>query len=152
MGPLAKKIPTLCCFGWRGDNVYCPVCGEPVNDQKGYIKHTQEKHTPEEMQNFISQQTNSIQMPTELVRAENFSKFYATNMSVNVTQFDLRIDIMNERREVPAGGRHPTLPVVQFLSEAQIIATPIAAKILQQQLAEAIDMLEREIGVIEIPN
>lgn len=131
--------------------MFCPVCGESVIDQKGLIAHTQEKHTPQEMQNFFAKQTNQIQLPTELIRAENFSKFYATNMSVNVTQFDLRIDVMNERREAPAGERHPTLPVTQFFSEAQIIATPIAAKILHQQLGEALEMLEKEIGNIEIP-
>ena len=131
--------------------MFCPVCGESVQDQAGLIEHTQKVHSEEEMQNFFQKQTPPVQLPTEVLRSENFQKHYATNWAVNVTQFDIRIDVFNERREAPAGERHPMLPVTQFFSEAQVIATPIGAKILHEQLGQAIRMLEKQIGKIEIP-
>ena len=131
--------------------MFCPICGESVKDQAGLLAHTQKVHSPEEMQNFFQQQTPQVQLPTEILRSENFQKFYSTNWAVNVTQFDIRIDVMNEKREVRAGERHPMFPVIQFFSEAQVIATPIGAKILHQQLGQAIEMLEKQIGTIEIP-
>ena len=131
--------------------MFCPVCGESVQNQAGLIEHTQKEHSVEEMQNFFQQQSPSVQLPSEILRTDNFQKYYATNWAVNVNQFDIRIDVFNERREAPAGERHPVLPVIQFFSEAQIIATPIGAKILHQQLGQAIEMLEKQIGKIEIP-
>ena len=131
--------------------MFCPVCGESVQNQAGLIEHTQKVHSMEEMQDFFQQQTPHPQLPSEILRSENFQKHYATNWAVNVTQFDVRIDVFNERREAPAGERHPMLPVIQFFSEAQVIATPIGAKILHQQLGQAIEMLEKQIGKIEIP-
>jgi len=131
--------------------MFCPICGESVQNQAGLIEHTQKVHSQEEMQKFFQQQSPPVQLPTEILRSENFQKFYSTNWAVNVTQFDIRIDVMNEKREVPAGERHPVFPVIQFFSEAQVIATPIGAKILHQQLGQAIEMLEKQIGKIEIP-
>mgnify|MGYP000002153077 CR=1 FL=1 len=131
--------------------MFCPVCGDAVENQAGLIEHTEKVHSKEEMQSFFQQQTPQVQIPTEILRAENFQKHYATNCAVNVTQFDIRIDVLNEKRELPVGERHPLFPVIQFFSEAQVIATPIGAKILHQQLGQAIEMLEKEIGKIEIP-
>lgn len=129
--------------------MYCPVCGDEVKNQQDLIEHTTKKHTPQEMSDFFSNQA-SIQPITEVIRGENFTKIYSTNWAINVTQHDIRIDIMNEKREHPAGTIH-ALPVVQFISESQIVSTPIAAKILWQRLGEAISRFEEVNGEIQIP-
>ena len=122
--------------------MYCPVCGAEVDDQLALVKHTQKVHTEEELNRFYQKNSPQVQMPTEIIRGENFYKIYATDWAINVTEFDLRIEILNEERVLPAGIKH-RLPVAQYISESQIIANPIAAKRLVKRLSDAIEQFEK---------
>ena len=124
--------------------MFCPLCGVEVDDTQ-YLKHVAEVHTPEQMQNFM----RSHQKPQpimELTRGENFSKFYATRFNIQLTEYDFRIDVLNERRIHQPGSKHQIAEVHEFISESQLIIQPIAVKMLVEELAAAVEQFEGQFG------
>jgi hypothetical protein len=125
------------------------MCGIEVKNNDLLI-HVETSHSQEEFEEFITQNPPPNPLPlTQVIRGENFSKQYSTNWAVGVTEFDIRIDVMNERRTTPPSLGHPEL--VQFISEVQIISTPLSAKILLERLGEAVILFEEKFGEITQP-
>jgi len=85
----------------------------------------------------------------EMTRGENFSKLYATRFNIQLTEYDFRLDVLNERRIHQPGAKHQIAEVHEFISESQLIIQPLAAKILVQELAEAINHFEEQFGEIK---
>jgi len=125
-------------------NMFCPVCGAKVDTPQGLIEHTQSVHSPEEMHDFLNQNKPVLPPQSIVNRGESFKKIYATDWIINLTSNDIRIEPINETREHPPGALHPQLPVLEFISESQIIATPVAAKSLLERLTEAIKLFEQQ--------
>ena len=129
--------------------MFCPMCGIEVKNNDLLI-HVEKSHSQEEFEEFINQNPPPNPLPlTQVIRGENFSKQYSTNWAVAVTEFDIRIDVMNERRTTPPSHGRPEL--VQFISEVQIISTPLSAKILLQRLEDAVELFEKKYGEISQP-
>lgn len=77
-----------------------------------------------------------------VVRTPLFSKIYATNLIVNKTDSDFRIELFNEKFESKKGWA--------YHSDGLVIMTAQAAKILLGALGEKIEEYEKENGEIII--
>lgn len=128
--------------------MFCPLCGDEVDDSQ-YLKHVAEVHSHEEMQDFMRSHQRKVEPIMEMTRGENFSKLYATRFNIQLTEYDFRLDVLNERRIHQPGAKHQIAEVHEFISESQLIIQPIAAKILVQELAEAINHFEEQFGEIK---
>ena len=123
--------------------MYCPLCGEAVeNDQ--FNEHMAANHTAEEFHSIMSPPQPSIQ---RIVRGENFYKIYATRFEIMETQYDFRIDVLNERRTLPQTLEHPE--IIEFISESQLIMPPLIAKRLHRSLSEVLARYEAHHGVLD---
>ena len=128
--------------------MFCPLCGDEVDDSQ-YLKHVAEVHSHEEMQDFMRSHQRKVEPIMEMTRGENFSKLYATRFNIQLTEYDFRLDVLNERRIHQPGAKHQIAEVHEFISESQLIIHPLAAKILVQELAEAINHFEEQFGEIK---
>ncbi len=128
--------------------MFCPLCGDEVDDSQ-YLKHVAEVHSHEEMQDFMRSHQRKVEPIMEMTRGENFSKLYATRFNIQLTEYDFRLDVLNERRIHQPGAKHQIAEVHEFISESQLIIQPLAAKILVQELAEAINHFEEQFGEIK---
>ena len=128
--------------------MFCPLCGDEVDDSQ-YLKHVAEVHWHEEMQDFMRSHQRKVEPIMEMTRGENFSKLYATRFNIQLTEYDFRLDVLNERRIHQPGAKHQIAEVHEFISESQLIIQPLAAKILVQELAEAINHFEEQFGEIK---
>ncbi len=128
--------------------MFCPLCGDEVDDSQ-YLKHVAEAHSHEEMQDFMRSHQRKVDPIMEMSRGENFSKLYATRFNIQLTEYDFRLDVLNERRIHQPGAKHQIAEVHEFISESQLIIQPLAAKILVQELAEAINHFEEQFGEIK---
>jgi hypothetical protein len=123
------------------------VCGENIEDIQ---KHTQENHDQEDFEKAMGAMMPDLEPIVQTVRGENFHKQYATNWDVGYSEFDFRIDVMNERRNHPVGVLDPLREVIQLISEGQIIATPVAVKSLIERLSMAVEEFEKQFGTIQV--
>ncbi|GEM_PF-3426824 len=130
--------------------MFCPLCGAEVNDSE-YLKHVADDHTHKEMEDFMRSQQTQVAPILEMTRGENFTKLYATRFHIQLTEYDFRVDILNERRIHQPGAKHQIAEVHEFISESQIIIQPIAAKALVQELAAAVEQFEKSFGEIKAP-
>ena len=128
--------------------MFCPLCGDEVDDSQ-YLNHVAEVHSHEEMQDFMRSHQRKVEPIMEMTRGENFSKLYATRFNIQLTEYDFRLDVLNERRIHQPGAKHQIAEVHEFISESQLIIQPLAAKILVQELAEAINHFEEQFGEIK---
>jgi hypothetical protein len=131
--------------------LFCPLCGDEVDDSQ-YLKHVAEVHSHEEMQDFMRSHQRKVEPIMELTRGENFSKLYATRFNIQLTEYDFRLDVLNERRIHQPGAKHQIAEVHEFISESQLIIQPIAAKILVQELSAAVEHFEEQFGEIKHPH
>ena len=81
------------------------------------------------------------QKEPERVRPEGFRKYYATNINCGYTNYDFRIEMMNEKLKTGKDW--------MYLVEALMILTPTAAKKLSKQLSESIKAYEKDHGKIK---
>ena len=83
-------------------------------------------------------------------RSSTFAKHYCTNVHLYHTEYDFRLDVLNEQLEgvIPDPYRGRILRR-EKISEAQIILQPHAAKILFEELKGAIQSYEEHFGQIE---
>ena len=130
--------------------MFCPLCGDEV-DNSLYLIHVAEVHSHQEMEDFMRSQQQQVAPITELSRGENFSKLYATRFSIQFTEYDFRIDVLNERRIHQTGTKHQIAEVHEFISESQLIVQPAAAKMLVQELSAAVQQFEDALGEIKNP-
>ncbi|GBE54592.1 MAG TPA: DUF3467 domain-containing protein [Euryarchaeota archaeon] len=84
----------------------------------------------------------------KIVRTPNFSKYYVTNLLVNSTDVDIRLEIMNEK--FPGRKDDEEESVDDYISDALIMFTPEAAKKLRQRLEEVLADYEGEHGEIKV--
>jgi hypothetical protein len=127
------------------------VCGEEVED--GTLpEHAQENHTPDEFQKVWGSMLPNLDPIVRKIRGENFLKQYATGCEVGFSEFDFRIDIMNERLNHPPGTfpESPHQEVIHLISEGQVIVTPNAAKALVRDLGKKVEEFEELFGTIRI--
>lgn len=75
-------------------------------------------------------------------RSPDYRKYYATNVMVEESEDDVRVDLFNEKVETDHG--------LHFISDASVILTPQAAKILLDSLRSAISEFERKKGPIAV--
>lgn len=129
--------------------MFCPLCGDKIDDSQ-YLKHVADAHSPEEMQDFMQSQQHQAPAIPEITVGPNFCKIYATRFNISYTDYDLRLDLLNERRIHPPGSRHQIAEVHEFISESQIIIHPSAAKILVQHLSQAVQDFEKKYGEIKV--
>ena len=130
--------------------MFCPLCGDEVDDSQ-YLKHVAEIHSHEEMQEFMRSHQPQVAPIMEMTRGENFTKLYATRFNIQLTEYDFRIDVLNERRIHQPGVKHQIAEVHEFISESQIIIQPIAAKMLIRELSAAVEQFEGQFGGIKLP-
>ena len=69
-------------------------------------------------------------------RAPYFQKHYATRVVVSQTEYDLRLELMNEKIKTE------DTPEEIFIIDQMIILTPLAAKELSEQLEKVIKQWE----------
>ena len=125
--------------------MHCLICGEETDDLNAHI---QEHHEPMEVAEAFKQMMPDPQPSVQINRTSSFAKHYATNFHTELTRFDIRFQVMNERFTIPPGPGAPN-PIIQFQSESMVIATPTAAKTLLNQLEVAIQEYENTFGEIE---
>lgn len=77
-----------------------------------------------------------------VMRARTFTKQYATNSHVTITDSDIRIELFNEKFQTEQGW------LVQ--SEAMVILSKEAAKKLAIELADRINEYEKDHGEIAV--
>ena len=130
--------------------MFCPLCGDEIEGSL-YLKHVAEVHSPQEMEDFMRSQQSQVAPIMELSRGENFSKLYATRFNIQLTEYDFRIDVLNERRIHQPGSKHQIAEVHEFISESQLIIQPIAVKMLVEELAAAVEQFEGQFGEIKHP-
>ncbi len=130
--------------------MFCPLCGDEV-DNSLYLKHVTEVHSHQEMEDFMRSQQPQVAPIMELSRGENFSKLYATRFNIQFTEYDFRIDVLNERRIHQPGTKHEIAEVHEFISESQLIVQPAAAKMLVRELSAAVQQFEETLGEIKNP-
>ena len=130
--------------------MFCPLCGIAVDDSQ-YLKHVADVHSHKEMEDFMRSQQTQVAPIMELTRGENFMKLYATRFNIQLTEYDFRIDILNERRIHQPGAKHQIAEVHEFISESQLIIQPIAVKVLVQELSAAVEQFEKQFGEIKHP-
>ena len=130
--------------------MYCPLCGDEVEDSR-YLEHVAEAHSQKEMEDFMRSQQSQIAPIMELSRGENFTKLYATRFNIQFTEYDFRIDVLNERRIHQPGTKHQIAEVHEFISESLLIVQPTAAKELVQHLTAAVQQFEETLGEIKHP-
>ena len=138
---------------------FCPICGKGIANAQEQFDHLHE-HTPEEIQQYEAKvkerqkEYMDAQINRENIfftRGGNFSKIYATEWAISLTDLDVRIDILNERRNHPPNPLFPNKnPPVEFIVENQIISPIISAKTLHIRLGELIQMYENQNGEIPI--
>ena len=75
-------------------------------------------------------------------RSSLFTKIYATNVILSQTDFDLRIELFNEKFQVEDGWA--------YHSDGLMILTPEVAKKLLIDLQKTIGFFEKEKGEIKI--
>lgn len=131
-------------------DMFCPLCGDEVEGSL-YLKHVTEVHSQKEMEDFMLSQQSQVAPIMELSRGENFSKLYATRFNIQFTEYDFRIDVLNERRIHQPGTKHQIAEVHEFISESQLIVQPAAAKMLVQELSAAVQQFEETLGEIKHP-
>ena len=118
---------------------YCSICAEEIGENaEDFDAHMHSKH-PE-----------LTQPQTLIKKGQNFSKHYATNDNFFHTQYDFRIDILNDREVSPPTPFAPR-GIVTLISETQIILNPTGAKLLLTHLEGAIKSFEDRFGPIELP-
>jgi hypothetical protein len=130
--------------------LFCPLCGDKVEDSQ-YLKHVADVHSHKEMEDFMRGQQSQVAPIMEMTRGENFTKLYATRFNIQLTEYDFRVDVLNERRIHQPGAKHQIAEVHEFISESQIIIQPIAVKLLVQELAAAVELFEKSFGEIKAP-
>lgn len=130
--------------------MFCPLCGVEVDDRH-YLKHVADDHSHKEMEDFMRSQQSQVAPIMELTRGENFMKLYATRFHIQLTEYDFRIDVLNEQRIHQPGAKHQIAEVHEFISESQLIIQPIAVKILVQELSAAVEQFEKQFGEINHP-
>ena len=147
--------------------MFCTICGKECTSAEEQFKHEKE-HSVEDKdrfqqeqdrrrQEFESQQQNRQELPvhTTYTRGPNYSKIYATEWGLNLTELDIRIDIYNERlnhrpmRDPLDPFGKPFQPV-EFIIESQIITPIISAKTLHIRLGEIIAHYEKENGELPV--
>ncbi len=94
--------------------------------------------------------SESIAIDERITRSSTFAKHYCTNVHLYHTEYDFRLDILNEQLEgvIPGPLGNPILRR-EKISEAQVILQPHAAKILFEELKGAIQSYEEHFGQIE---
>ena len=95
-------------------------------------------------------QGQNLQIDERITRSPAFAKHYCTNVQLYHTEYDFRLDVLNEQLEgvMPDPFRGSVLRR-EKISEAQIILQPHAAKILFEELKGAIQSYEEHFGQIE---
>jgi hypothetical protein len=158
-----SNIPNQFYFGGVGDFMFCPICGKKCANATEQVNHENE-HSDEEKEEFLQEQKrrseelesekkNRPQLP-ELIsfsQGPNFSKIYATQWGLNLTDMDIRIDIFNERVNHPPkiDPRNFTyVQPVEYIIESQVITPIISAKTLYIKLGELITHYEENVGPI----
>lgn len=79
---------------------------------------------------------------SKIYRTPLFTKIYATNVKVFPTDVDIRVELLNEKRE--------TEDETIFYSDGLVMLTPEAAKKLSLELNITIENYENEKGEIKI--
>ncbi len=92
------------------------------------------------MDNEISEEVEESHI--SVFRSSIFTKIYATNVILSQTDFDLRIELFNEKFQVEDGWA--------YHSDGLMILTPGAAKKLLIDLQKTISSFEKEKGEIKI--
>ena len=107
----------------------------------------EEQHT---IQDGNLNQDQNPQISERITRGQAFAKHYCTNVYLYHTEYDFRLDILNEQLEgvIPGPLGNPILRRDK-ISEAQVILQPHAAKILFEELKGAIQSYEEHFGQIE---
>ncbi|MFL2979011.1 MAG: DUF3467 domain-containing protein [Candidatus Poseidoniales archaeon] len=91
-----------------------------------------------------------IPIDEHITRSGTFAKHYCTNVHLYHTEYDFRLDILNEQLEgVVTGPFGNNILRREKISEAQVILQPHAAKILFEELKGAIQSYEEHFGQIE---
>jgi len=119
---------------------HCIICGEEVDDMG---THMGENHEPEQFMEAMEAYRGERDPVLTISRSNTFQKYYATNFLTNYSEFDFRIQITNEK--FSHGGPQP---ITELISEAMVISTPVAAKVLHKKLAEVINKYEDQFGEI----
>lgn len=106
-----------------------------------------EQHT---IQDDDLDREHNPQIDERITRGQAFAKHYCTNVHLYHTEYDFRLDILNEQLEgvIPGPLGNPILRR-EKISEAQVILQPHAAKILFEELKGAIKSYEEHFGQIE---
>tara|TARA_B110000914_G_C15345686_1_gene391380 strand:+ start:266 stop:709 length:444 start_codon:yes stop_codon:yes gene_type:complete len=143
--------------------MFCPICGKKSANATEQVNHENE-HSDEEKAEFLQEQKrrneeiknqkeNHQQLP-EIIsfsQGPNFSKIYATQWGLSLTDMDIRIDIFNERVNHPPkiDPRNFTyFQPVEYIIESQVITPIVSAKTLYIKLGELITHYEENVGPI----
>ncbi len=78
-----------------------------------------------------------------IARTPTFTKYYVTNVINTVTEQDIRLEFFNEKVK---NDKDEFI----FLSDFLVIFSPIGAKKTLKELKDAIDVYEKNNGVIEL--
>lgn len=98
--------------------------------------------TEQDQEDFQEECEEEILKENKIYRTPLFTKIYTTNIKVFQTDVDIRIELLNEKRE--------TKEETVFYSDGLVILTPEAAKKLSLELNEMIQKYETENGEIKI--
>jgi len=79
-------------------------------------------------------------------RAPYFQKYYATRIGVTMTEYDIRLDVMNEKIRDESSLKDI------FIIDQMIILTPLAAKELSEQLQSIIKQWEEKSPIQPRPD
>ena len=104
----------------------------------------------EEQQTINENNSNQLDVQERITRGETFAKHYCTSVNLFHTEYDFRLDILNEQIESLAPNiLGKMVKIREKISESQIILQPHAAKILFEELKGAIQSYEEHFGQIE---
>jgi len=158
-----SNIPNQFYFGGVDDFMFCPICGKKSANTAEQVNHEKE-HSDEEKAEFLQEQKrrseeiknqkeNHQQLPETISFSQgpNFSKIYATQWGLSLTDMDIRIDIFNERINHPPkiDPRNFTyVQPVEYIIESQVITPIVSAKTLYIKLGELITHYEENVGPI----
>ncbi|WNY27510.1 DUF3467 domain-containing protein [Methanolapillus ohkumae] len=101
---------------------------------------TQENSVSSQKKKIIEKNSKLISEKYSIIRTPLFHKTYATNVSVNRTDVDFRVELFNEKFQ--------TEDECVYHSDGLMILTAEAAKILSDCLSEKIKEFEKENGEI----
>jgi hypothetical protein len=119
---------------------HCIICGDEVDDMG---THMGENHEQEEFLEAMEAYRGEREPQFQITRSHSFLKYYATNFLTDFSQFDFRIQVTNEKFYHDGPN-----PIEELISEAMVISTPVAAKVLHKKLGETINQFEDQFGEI----